>query len=297
MPGSPHRRLLAAAAVFVGLIELRLAPEAEAYTAAGDRIFAPSILLPQIAPSDEFYLIFSSEKPTAGTRLDSLGPVYNKTITERLSVGVEDGYNWLSPKGSSGWSNLETTIKYLAILDPADEFLLSGSIDREWATGSPAIGASKRGATTPALTFGKGLDELSPAYLRPLALTGILGYQVSDAAPRPDRWQTGLALEYSLPYLESKVAPVALPEFIEALTPMVEMLFTTPIGASHGYRSTISIAPGASYAGAGWELGLEAVVPATRASGSGVGAEMQLHLSLDYLFAGSFLGRPLFSAP
>jgi hypothetical protein len=44
-------------------------------------------------------------------------------------------------------------------------------------------------------------------------------------------------------------------------------------------------------------LGVEALVPATRATGSGVGAALQLHFSLDYLFAGGFLGRPILSAP
>jgi len=291
-------RLLAACAALALTLELALGPAAEAYTAAGDRIFTPTILLPQIAPSDEAYFTFSTQHPSAASRLDNLNAVYNKTLTERLSVGVEDGYNWLDPRGSSGLNNLETAVKYLAVLDPADEFLLSGSVNREWGgTGAVGIGASPKGATTPSLLFGKGLGELAPAYLRPLALSGVLGYQVSDSAPRPDRWQMGLGIEYSLPYLESKVASLGLPDPLRELTPIVELLFTTPSGASYGNRSTLMLAPGVNYAGAGWELGVAALVPATRASGSGVGAAVQLHLSLDYLFAGSFLGTPIFAAP
>ncbi len=295
--------LLATAAAFVLHLALSPLSVARAYTAAGDRIFVPTLVLPQIAPSDEFYLIFSTQHPSAGSRLDNLSEVYNKTLTERLSIGVQDGYNWLTPKGLDGWQNLDTTVKYLAVLDPADEFLLSTGINREWGgsgatgVGAARIGASPKGATTPALTFGKGLGEIGPAYLRPFAVTGLLGYQVSDAAPRPDRWQVGLSLEYSLPYLESKVTSAELPDVIRALTPLVEVLLATPSGASYGYKTTITVAPGVSYAGGGWELGVEALVPATRATGSGVGAAVQLHLSLDYLFAGGFLGRPIFSAP
>ncbi|HUI18479.1 MAG TPA: hypothetical protein VL244_12490 [Alphaproteobacteria bacterium] len=299
----PHGRLLGAAALLGLLVELSPLPAAHAYTAAGDRIFVPTLLLPQIAPSDEFYLTFLTQHPTAGSRLDNLNAVYNKTITERLSVGVADGYSWLTPKGPDGRQNLQTTVKYLAVLEPADEFLLSTGVAREWggsgATGSgvAAIGASPKGATTPALTFGKGLGEIGPAYLRPFAVTGLLGYQVSDGAPRPDRWQIGVSLEYSLPYLESKVTSTELPDVVRALTPMVEVLLATPSGASYGYKTTITVAPGVSYAGGGWELGVEALVPATRATGSGVGAAVQLHLSLDYLLAGGFLGRPILSAP
>ena len=56
------------------------------------------------------------------------------------------------------------------------------------------------------------------------------------------------------------------------------------------------IAPGLSYAGAGWELAIEGLVPARRATGRGVGVRAQFHLSLDFV-AAETIGRPLFSAP
>ena len=114
--------------------------------------------------------------------------------------------------------------------------------------------------------------------------------------PRPDLWQLGFALDYSIPYLEAKVQSVDLPDFVRALTPLVEVLFGVPSGSSFGARTTITVAPGVNYAGGGWEFGLEALLPATRATGSGVGVAAQLHFSLDYLFAGGFLGRPIFSS-
>jgi hypothetical protein len=78
---------------------------------------------------------------------------------------------------------------------------------------------------------------------------------------------------------------------------MTEVSFTVPGGGrSFGARTTALIAPGVSYAGAGWELAAEALVPASRATGKGVGAIVQLHLSLDYLFADT-IGRPMFSRP
>lgn len=277
-----------------------LVARADAYTAAGDRLFPATILLPQIAPSDEFYITTTTQQPASGSRLTNPSAVYNKTITERLSVGVEDGYNWLSQAGGAtftGWQNLQTRVKYLAILDPVDEFLLSAGVNREWGgTGAPRIGASAIGATAPSLTLGKGMGELGPDYLRPFAVAALLGYQVGDAAPRPNLWQAGIALEYSIPYLELKVESVALPALIRNMTPMVEVFSTTPSGNSYGKKAQLSIAPGVSYAGEGWELGIEALVPATRATGVGLGVAAQLHFALDYLFAGSVLGMPIFSA-
>ena len=77
---------------------------------------------------------------------------------------------------------------------------------------------------------------------------------------------------------------------------MTEFLFSTPAGQSFGARTTALFAPGFSYAGEGWELAVEALVPATRATGRGIGVTAQLHLALDFL-APDTLGRPLFSAP
>jgi len=54
------------------------------------------------------------------------------------------------------------------------------------------------------------------------------------------------------------------------------------------------VGPGFNYAGEGWELGVEAIIPTTRAAGSGFGFTAQLHFALDYLFPDS-IGRPLFS--
>ena len=288
------RALLLALLVLPGLASL-----AEAYTAAGDRTFPATIVIPQIAPTDELYLTFTSLDPTSGSRLSTFGTVYNKTITDRFSVGVEDNYDWLSPKKghvTTGFENFETLAKYLAVLDQENEFLLSLGIDREWGgTGRPGTGAAPIGATTTAMTFGKGMNGVGPDLFHPVSLSGVVGYQFSDGGRRPDRWVTGLSLDYSIPYLEAKVRSVDLPDFFRAMTPMVEVLFSTPIGQSFGARTAITVAPGFNYSGQGWELGLEALLPATQATGNGIGVAAQLHFALDYLFAGRLPGNPLFS--
>lgn len=295
-------RHAAAAAAAVGVM-FAAAPDAAAYSAAGDRLFPATLQLPQLSPGDEFYLWANTQPlsggpPGAGTRTTEFNAVWGKTLTERLGIVIEENWTRLDRVKKSTWygtQNLDTEIKYLAVVDQPHEFLMTVGVDREFGgTGAQRVGAFASGATTPRLYFGKGLGDLDIGRLRPLAVTGFIGYQAADAAPRPDLLQAGLVVEYSVPYLESKVESLNLPEVLRGLTPMTETLFTTPVGNTFGANTTLLVAPGVSYAGAGWELAFELMVPATKATGRGVGAIAQLHLSLDYL-AGDTIGRPLFA--
>jgi len=292
---------VAALAVAVG----SPANHAFAYSATGDRLFPATLVLPQIAPGDEFYVWADTLAQTpsgvgSGTRQSNFTAVYAKTITDRLGIVVEETWTRLDRVARGTWSamqNFDTEIKYLAIDDQPREFLLTLGLDREWGgTGAQRVGAFSSGATTPRVYFGKGMGDLDIGYLRPLAVAGLVGYQIADSPPRPNLVTPGFVVEYSIPYLQSKVHSLDLPEFVRGLTPMTEVLFTIPAGRSFGARTTALIAPGLSYAGAGWEFAIEGLVPASRASGRGVGAIAQFHLSLDFV-AGETIGRPLFSVP
>jgi hypothetical protein len=281
------------------------ANQALAYSATGDRLFPATLVLPQIAPGDEFY-IWSDTLPQTpsgvgtGIRQSNFTGVLAKTITDRLGIVVDETWTRLDRVGKGTWSamqNLDTEVKYLAIVDQPHEFLLTVGLDREFGgTGATRVGAFPAGATTPRVYFGKGLGDLDIGYLRPLAVTGLVGYQIADSPPRPSLVTPGFVVEYSIPYLQSKVQSLDLPEFVRGLTPMTEVSFTTPVGQSFGARTTALVAPGVSYAGAGWELAIEGLVPASRATGRGVGVIAQFHLSLDFI-APETIGRPLFSAP
>ena len=281
------------------------ARDAEAYTAAGDRVFPATLVLPQFAPGDEFYLWADTLPLTpagdgSGKRQSNFSAVLAKTITPRLGIVVEETWTRLDRVGRGSWSamqNLDTKLKYLAIDDPAREFLATVGVDREFGgTGAVRVGAFASGATTPRLYLAKGLGDLDIGWLRPLALGGLVGYQVADAAPRPSLFTAGFVAEYSIPYLQSKVQSFPLPAFLRGLTPIAEVQLQVPSGPSFGARTTVLIAPGVSYAGPGWELAAEALIPASRATGRGVGLIAQLHLSLDYLLPDT-IGRPLFAAP
>jgi len=278
---------------------LLLPATAAAYTAVGDRIFPATILLPQAAPGDTLY-VTPSTVPVPGGDATNLTATLDKTLTERLGIGIQDGYNWIGRNNAStlvGWQNLLAYVKYEAILDPPHEFLFSiGTAHEFGGTGTSRVGAPQNGATlVPTMFFAKGLGDLPIDYFRPLALQGFTTYQLSSGAPRPDNFLAGLAVEYSIPYLQSKVRAFDLPDLMRGLTPLVETLVVTPTRNRGGSTTAVVVAPGVTYLGEGWQFGIEARVPANHAAGTGVGVLAQFSLSLDYFFPDS-IGRPLFSA-
>src|SRR3954453_3289265 len=293
------------AALGLSLVLALCTRDAFAYTAAGDRLFPATILLPQISPGDEFYTnIITLPQTPAGigtpNRNTTFSEVYAKTITDRFGIFVEEDYTRLDrvrAGTASGWQNLAVSAKYLAVLDLPREFLLTLGLAREFGdTGARRVGASPSGATIPQVFFGKGLGDFDIGYLRPLAVTGYAAYLAADSRPRPDLALGGLTVQYSIPYLQSKVQSFDLPDLIRGLTPMTEFVFSTPTGKSFGARTNVLFGPGVSYAGEGYEIAIEALIPVTRATGRGVGITAQLHLSLDFL-APDTIGRPLLSPP
>jgi hypothetical protein len=269
---------------------------AAAYTAVGDRVFPATILLPQAAPGDDLY-VTPSTLPVPGGNATNLTATLDKLLTERLGIGIQDGYNWLGRDNAStlvGWQNLLAYVKYEAILDPPHEFLFSiGAAHEFGGTGTRRVGAPENGATlVPTTFFAKGLGDLPIGYFRPLGLQGFATYQLSSGAPRPDNVLAGLAVEYSIPYLQSKVRAFDLPDLLRGMTPIVETLVVTPTRNRGGSTTAVIVAPGVAYSGQGWQFAIEARVPANSAAGSGVGVLAQFSLSLDYFFPDS-IGRPL----
>ena len=157
-------------------------------------MFPATILLPQAAPGDTLYVTPSS-RPVPGGDFTNLTATLDKTLTERLGIGIQNGYNWIGRKDAStlvGWQNLLAYVKYEAILDPPHEFLFSVGTAHEFGgTGTRRVGAPQNGATwVPTTFFAKGLGDLPIGYLRPFAVQGFTTYQLSSgcAARRITSW-------------------------------------------------------------------------------------------------------------
>ncbi|MGH7094286.1 MAG: hypothetical protein ACREFB_12230, partial [Stellaceae bacterium] len=146
--------------------------------------------------------------------------------------------------------------------------------------------------TTPTLYVGKGFGDLPIGFFRPFAVTGELGYQISDSpSANPNQWAYAASLQYSIPYLQQHVKALNLPGFVARLVPVVEIALSTP---EHGGTPTGTISPGVFYEADTWQAGLEVMIPANAATrqSQGTGLIFQFHVFLDDVLPNS-LGKPL----
>jgi hypothetical protein len=286
---------------------------AHAHGIAGDRIFPTTLTIDDPAVSDELSaptFVYQPQGASAGapaTTTYNYAFEWDKTITKNFGFAVNDGYSVIRPEGAGslyGWQDLVTTLKYQFFENDAHEILMSAGVIRQWGgTGAERVGGDKYGWTQPTLYAGKGMGDLPPALglLRPIAVTAELGYQFADvpkantpngASFSPDLWNIGFSVQYNMQYLRSQVTDYNLPTFVNHLIPIVEFSYSTPATTAHGVTTTGTIAPGLLYEGESYQIGVEALIPATRATGNRTGVIAQLHFYLDDLFPHS-LGKPL----
>ncbi|HEX3351081.1 MAG TPA: hypothetical protein VHS58_23545 [Acetobacteraceae bacterium] len=241
--------------------------------------------------ADAFWTTDGAEPAPSGLEPTFKG-TYAKTITERLGIEIEDGV--VKVPTATGFMNVDLQLKYEAIQSQTHEFIFSVLLDQEiGGTGNKRVTGSSHGATQPG--FGNGFGDVPVDFQRPLAVTGFAGYAFGEGS-RPNALNAGFSVQYSIPYLVSKVTDADLPPLLRALTPIVEVVLSQPSATRDGKFRTLTIAPGFSYTqGNGREFAVEALFPATKNIGHAVGVFGQLTLQLDYLLPDSILGRPLFA--
>ena len=273
--------------------------------ATDDPFVADELSLPTLARRS---LAASDEGPAV--RQSSASIDIAKRVTPRL--GVELGATYLrleSGEGTArGLDNFSAGAKYQFHLDEAHESIASVGVDWDiGGSGARRVGAEPFSTVTAAIFAGKGFGDLPDAarFLRPLALTGSLGVAMptrkdtttvdgdGNAAieRHPNALKLGLAVQYSIPYLQSFVKDVGLSEPFSHVIPVLELALEKPFDRGAGpWTGTVN--PGFLWAGRYLQRGLEAVIPANSATGGGKGVLLQLHLFLDDLSPRGF-GKPL----
>ena len=266
---------------------------AAAHGVIGQRFFPATISTDDPFASDELAL------PTI-TSFDHETDVhfdYSKSIVRGFAIGVGIGHVSASPPGEpsvKGFRNLDLSAALEVYRNPEHEFVLTTGLNWEvGGTGSKAV-AERSSTYTPSIKFGKGFGDLPDGlkYLRPLAITGTVGYVIPGASEEPKSIEWGGAIEYSLLYLQNNVRDQGFSNFVAHLTPVVEFSMSSPTRSGFG-GTTGTINPGLIWAGQYIQLAAEAVVPVNRASAHGVGFIGQLHFYIDDLFPRS-LGKPIF---
>jgi hypothetical protein len=314
-----HQRTLITIA-FCALINVVAIPIACAHGFAGKRFFPATLSTDDPFVSDELSLPTISSRKTAAdgddpaTRETITSVDFTKRITPNFGLGLGADYLHLQPNGApsqNGFDNLSANVKYQFYENDAHEAIFS--IGADWdigGTGSKHVGADSFSTITPTLFFGKGFGDLPDqvAYLKPLAITGTVGIAMPTRAStttvddngnftteqHPNVLQTGFAVEYSLPYLQSFVKDVGLRGPFSRMIPLVEFSLQTPLDRGGG-PTTGTVNPGVVWAGRYMQSGIEAVIPINSNTGGKTGVMAQLHFFLDDIFPKS-IGKPLFQS-
>ena len=302
---------------------MTLAPVAAgAHVIVGDRLFPVTLTFDDPGVADEAslpsftYQRGGADGGTGATHEFDFGFEYDKTITSNTALIANYGWDIFHTYGSktqTGFENLFVTGKWQAYTDPAHEFVFSlGLIQEVGGTGTDHTGADATGSTAPTAYFGKGLGDLPIGLLRPLAVTGELGYAVADkglkamsvsdstGAPavqfndgQANQWAGGFSVQYSLPYLQQHVRDVGLTGFLGRVIPLVEVTWSSPASRPSVQPASWTVAPGFIYMADWYEVGIEALIPGNKAAGTNVGVVALFHVFLDDVLPNS-LGRPIF---
>jgi hypothetical protein len=299
-----------------------------AHEIVGNRFFPATLSIDDPGVNDELSLPTVDSFKTGDVppvRQRDISAEFSKRITEDFAISFGTTYTFLGPidptaAGANGFQNLETLFKYRVFKSPEHEFVMSVGLSVEWGgTGASTVGAEPFNTYTPTLFFGKGLGDLPDtlSWLRPIAITGQVGYAIpgrnstttlsidpdtgeltadTEFHPRVLNW--GGTIQYSMPYLKSAVIDLGLPEFIDHLIPLVEANLQTPVAntLTSGTVTTGTISPGFLWVSNKFQIGLEALIPINRQSGTNVGVIAQLHFYLDDIDPRG-IGKPIFGGP
>jgi hypothetical protein len=308
---STHVVRAAIAGLALALIPL---VSANAHCFVGGRFFPAMLATDDPCVADEMSLPtvqYNSANP-AGREHD-VGGDFAKRITESFGVVVSSTWTRVSPPADAGtngasaygFQNLVTTAQFQLLKDARSELALLAGVIFNWGnSGAAGVGAAPWSTITPTFYFGKGFGDLpdSAGFLRAFAVTGQIGYEIPTTSfdlvsgnPVPQNLVWGTALQFSMPYFRSSVIDLGLPDFINHLIPIVEGQFTAPVANKSGIDFVITgtVNPGVIWVGNYFQVGVEAIVPINRSSGTSIGAIAQLHLYLDDIFPRG-IGRPLF---
>src|SRR6185437_3501577 len=248
--GDPMFRI-SAALVAVLTCFLFMRSTAQAHVVCGDRVFPTTLTMDDPGTGDEVSLPTLQFTPTPGGQSNSYGFEWDKSITEDLTLAVNDDY--ITQRGGgqnfAGWDNATLTLKdqHPCNKEPAhEEFVWSVGLVRELpGTGSKQLSDAGLidtfGVTSPTFYFGKGMGNLKAQALRPFAITGEVSRDITDEqALGSNGWSYAGSLQYSMPYYNQNIKALHGPQWISRLTPIVEVAFSTPDGGT----PTGTISPG-----------------------------------------------------
>src|SRR5262245_31103393 len=143
-----------------------------------DELSLPTIAYRKVPPEDEGPAVRETDFSVDGA----------KRITENFGIGFGATYKNLRPEEGdrqNGFDKLETSVKYKFYQNDEHEAIVSAGVDWDiGGSGAKRVGAESFSTFTPTFFFGKGFGDLpeSAQFLRPFALTGVVGIAIPSRA-------------------------------------------------------------------------------------------------------------------
>jgi hypothetical protein len=241
---------------------------AHAHGVVGQRSFIEPFITEDVNPKNEFVVARPEWDHSRDGRTLSLGFGLEKKISDRFSLTLDSEWDDITPKPrdephASGFNNLGITLKYAFFINPEHEAITSVALESTAPTGTEQVGAEKDWSFKPFLLYGKGAGDLPNTlkYLRPLAVQGDAGFEISTDHDRTTTLAHNIAVEYSIPYLQSFVRDFGLRWPFNALIADTEFNFEHGVnGEEHG-KTAAFVTPGFVYMDRYVEVGVAGRFP------------------------------------
>jgi hypothetical protein len=241
---------------------------AHAHGVVGQRSFIEPFITEDVNPKNEFVIARPEWDHSRDGRTLSLGFGLEKKISDRFSLTLDSEWDDITPKPrdephASGFNNLGITLKYAFFINPEHEAITSVALESTAPTGTEQVGAEKDWSFKPFLLYGKGAGDLPNTlkYLRPLAVQGDAGFEISTDQDRTTTLAHNIAVEYSIPYLQSFVRDFGLRWPFNALIADTEFNFEHGVnGEEHG-KTAAFVTPGFVYMDRYVEVGVAGRFP------------------------------------
>jgi hypothetical protein len=287
------------------LASLLLAGSATAHGIVGQRSFVEPFVTEDVNPKNEFAIARPEYDWGRDDRAFAYGFGLEKTLSSDLSLTLDSTWLDVFPRGpeeksQSGFDNLGITLKYAFFRNAPHEAIASFAVESTAPTGSADVGVERFWAFRPFFLYGKGLGDLPDAlgFLRPFALQGDFGPEVSTDHEVTTGFVHDVALQYSVPYLQASVKDVGLRWPLANLVPIVEFNFEHVLQGEESGATSIVATPGLIYMDRWVELGVAGRFPLSQDARAEIdpGVIFIVDLFIDDLFPWT-RGQPFGSMP
>jgi hypothetical protein len=193
-------------------------------------------------PANDF--VIAQPRWESSRDMESFG--YSSSIFKQLSsrVMLDVSTDWVQTwprhqRSRSGFTDVELLPMYQFVRSTRHALILAAAANFQIATGGPAgAGADDTTRLGPYLLFAKGMGTLPDGgwarYLRPILLQGGVGYGFDTSHQGKQHPIAGIAVSYSIPFIEHHVEWIPVGPLLSQLALFSEFSYDQTVAGSSG---------------------------------------------------------------